>query len=299
MQKVFSPSSLNCFENCPRQYAFRYIEKIKIETEGIEAFVGKRVHEILERLFQFVGQRLLPSLPKVIARYQANFDAQYDAARVRITREGTPADFYRAAGVRGIENFYRRHYPFDRDQTIGLEKPIQFTLDADGKYAVRGIIDRIARAKDGVLEIQDFKTARRIPRQDDLDRDRQLGLYELGIARAARRDGRRAPGVALRAARRAAQLAAHARAARAAAREHGARDRQDPQCAGVPAEAERPVRLVRVQRSLPGDQPRPRRRARSARRRGRGARSPILVAVSAPRAPRKFALSPVLRGAPR
>ncbi len=181
MQSVFSPSSLNCFENCPRQYAFRYIDKIKIETEGIEAFVGKRVHEILERLYQFVGQRLLPSLPKVIARYQANFDAQFDAARVRITREGTPADFYRAAGVRGIENFYRRHYPFDRDQTIGLEKPIQFALDPDGKYAVRGIIDRIARAKDGVLEIQDFKTGRRIPRQDDLDRDRQLGLYELGI----------------------------------------------------------------------------------------------------------------------
>jgi putative RecB family exonuclease len=181
VQKVFSPSSLNCFENCPRQYAFRYIEKIPVETEGIEAFVGKRVHEILERLYQFVGQRMLPSLPKVIARYHTNFDAQYDAARVRITREGTPADFYRAAGVRGLENYYRRHYPFDRDQTVGLEKPIQFALDEDGKYAVRGIIDRIARAKDGVLEIHDFKTGRRIPKQDDLDRDRQLGLYELGI----------------------------------------------------------------------------------------------------------------------
>ena len=58
MQSVFSPSSLYCFENCPRQYAFRYIDKIKIETEGIEAFTGKRVHEILERLYQFVGQHL-------------------------------------------------------------------------------------------------------------------------------------------------------------------------------------------------------------------------------------------------
>jgi putative RecB family exonuclease len=181
VQSVFSPSSLNCFENCPRQYAFRYIEKIEIETEGIEAFVGKRVHEILERLYQFLGQRMLPSLPKVIARYHANFDEQYDAARVRITREGTPPDFYREGGARGLENYYRRHYPFDRDQTVGLERPIQFALDEDGRYAVRGIIDRIARARDGVLEIHDFKTGRRIPKQDDLDRDRQLGLYELGI----------------------------------------------------------------------------------------------------------------------
>jgi putative RecB family exonuclease len=181
VQSVFSPSSLNCFENCPRQYAFRYIEKISVDTEGIEAFVGKRVHEVLERLYQFVGQNLLPSLPKVIARYRANFDEQFDAARVRITREGTPAEFYRDAGVRGLENYYRRHYPFDRDETVGLERPIQFALDEDGRYAVRGIIDRIARAKDGVLEIHDFKTGRRVPPQDDLDRDRQLGLYELGI----------------------------------------------------------------------------------------------------------------------
>jgi len=181
VQSVFSPSSLNCFENCPRQYAFRYIEKIEIDTEGIEAFVGKRVHEVLERLYQFVGQGQLPSLPKVVARYHANFDEQYDAARVRITREGTPADFYRDSGVRGLENYYRRHYPFDGDQTVGLERPIRFALDEAGQYAVRGIIDRIARAKDGVLEIHDFKTGRRVPKQDDLDRDRQLGLYELGI----------------------------------------------------------------------------------------------------------------------
>lgn len=181
MQSVFSPSSLNCFENCPRQYAFRYIEKIPVDTEGIEAFVGKRVHEVLERLYQFVGQGLLPSLPKVIARYAANFDAAYDAARIRITREGTPSDFYRDAGARGLENYYRRHYPFDRDQTLGLERKVQFALDEDGRYAVRGIIDRIARAKDGVLEIHDFKTGRRIPRQEELDRDRQLGLYELAV----------------------------------------------------------------------------------------------------------------------
>jgi RecB family exonuclease len=189
VQSVFSPSSLSCFENCPRQYAFRYIDRIPVETEGIEAFVGKRVHEVLERLYQFVGQGLLPSLQRVIARYHANFERGFDPARVRIAREGTPADFYRDAGARGLENYYRRHYPFDRDHTVDLERPIQFALDEDGRYAVRGIIDRIARAKDGVLEIHDFKTGRRIPKQDELDRDRQLGLYELGIREELSEDG--------------------------------------------------------------------------------------------------------------
>jgi putative RecB family exonuclease len=181
VQSIFSPSSLNCFENCPRQYAFRYIEKAPVDTESIEAFVGKRVHEVLERLYQFVGHSMLPPLRKVVARYHANFDEQFDAGRVRIVREGTPLDFYRDAGARGLENYYRRHYPFDRDLTMGLERPIQFALDEEGRYAVRGIIDRLVRAKDGALEIHDFKTGRRIPRQDDLDGDRQLGLYELGV----------------------------------------------------------------------------------------------------------------------
>jgi RecB family exonuclease len=124
---------------------------------------------------------MVPSLAKVIWRYHENFRAQFDAARVRIVREGTDPDWYRATGARGLENYYRRHYPFDGDETLGLEKPIRFGLDAEGRYSVRGIIDRLVRAKDGALEIHDFKTGRRVPPQEELDRDRQLGLYELGL----------------------------------------------------------------------------------------------------------------------
>jgi len=181
VQSTFSPSSLSCFENCPKQYHFRYVEPLDVDHEGIEAFVGKRVHEILERLYRFVADGLVPSLARVVWRYQQNFLAQFDAARVRIVREGTDADWYRAQGVRGLENYYRRHYPFDSDHTLGLEKPIRFDLDEDGRYALRGIIDRLVRARDGALEIHDFKTGRRVPPQDELDRDRQLGLYELGV----------------------------------------------------------------------------------------------------------------------
>jgi RecB family exonuclease len=117
----------------------------------------------------------------VVWRYHQNFAAAFDAARVRIVREGAGAAWYRAVGARGLENYYRRHYPFDRDETLGLEKPIRFDLDGAGRYALRGIIDRLVRAKDGALEIHDFKTGRRVPSQDELDRDRQLGLYELGV----------------------------------------------------------------------------------------------------------------------
>ena len=46
----FSHSAISTFEQCHRKYAFQYVERIRVETEGIEAFLGKRVHESLEKL---------------------------------------------------------------------------------------------------------------------------------------------------------------------------------------------------------------------------------------------------------
>ena len=34
VQAVFSPSSLRCFETCPKQYHFRYVEKRRVDVEG-------------------------------------------------------------------------------------------------------------------------------------------------------------------------------------------------------------------------------------------------------------------------
>ena len=69
MSTIYSHSRLSSFENCPKKFEFRYILNVEAETEGIEAFVGKRVHEILERLYLFVEDGKVPSLEKVIARY--------------------------------------------------------------------------------------------------------------------------------------------------------------------------------------------------------------------------------------
>jgi putative RecB family exonuclease len=183
VQRVFSHSSLSAFETCPKKYHFRYVLKVPVESEGIEAFVGKRVHEVMERLYQFAARGLVPSLARVLARFRSNWDESYDPGRLRIVRLEMTADDYRRTGERCLENAYRRLYPFD-DETVGLEREIQFRLDEAGSYALRGVIDRLARASDGALEIHDYKTGRRVPSQEDLDRDRQLALYEIGVREA-------------------------------------------------------------------------------------------------------------------
>ena len=50
---IYSHSKLSCYEQCPRKYKFRYIDKIKKEIEeSIECFLGKRVHKTLKKLYQ-------------------------------------------------------------------------------------------------------------------------------------------------------------------------------------------------------------------------------------------------------
>jgi putative RecB family exonuclease len=189
VQETFSHSSLGCFETCPKQYHFRYIEKIRVDVEGIEAFMGKRVHEVLERLYLFVADGKVPSLNRVLFRYEENWRERFDAERIRIVRSGTEPDFYFRNGVRCLENYYRSHYPFDADETLGLEKRIQFRLDEQGEYKIRGVIDRLVRAPDGALEIHDFKTGARVPSQASLDSERQLALYEIGVREQLREEG--------------------------------------------------------------------------------------------------------------
>ncbi len=182
MPAVYSHSRLASFENCPKQFHYRYLLHIPSPAESIEAFVGKRVHEVLEKLYQFVGQGRLPSVDAVLRRFRLNFEAAYDPSRVRIVRDGIPLAAYLEMGDRCLRNFYRRHYPFDADETLGVEENVTVALDPGGAYRVRGVIDRLVRAADGAIEIHDYKTGQRVPPQRALDADRQLALYQLAVA---------------------------------------------------------------------------------------------------------------------
>ncbi len=182
MTQIYSHSRLATFEDCPKRFEYRYVLKIPTDSEGIEAFVGKRVHEILERLYKAAQRDQVPALEKVLFRYNQLFEENYDAQRVRVVREGTPIEFYRQTGERCITGYYRRHYPFDGDETLGIEQRVTFSLDDKREYRFLGIIDRLVRARDGAIEIHDYKTSSRAATQKQVDEDRQLALYQIGLS---------------------------------------------------------------------------------------------------------------------
>lgn len=177
----YSHSRLSSFENCPQQFEYRYIQKIEVEGEGIEAFLGKRVHEILERLYHHLGRHgRPPSLSQVQKRLALDWELHWHD-KIRIVRTEREPGHYLQQGERCLENYYRSHYPFEEGQTVALEKPISFQLDPEGRYRMRGIIDRLTRQSDGTYEIHDYKTSGFLPPLSRLEKDRQLALYQIGI----------------------------------------------------------------------------------------------------------------------
>jgi putative RecB family exonuclease len=178
----YSHSRLSTFEDCPRKFRYRYVDQIKVDTEGVEAFMGKRVHEILERLYHHVARfGRPPSLAQVLERFRQDWARAWHD-NVTIVRIENAPGYYRERGERCLENFYRKNYPFSDGETIAIEQRLQWQLDPDGRYRAVGIVDRIVRRSDGVSRSTTTRPAATRPRRR-ADEDRQLGLYQLGSSR--------------------------------------------------------------------------------------------------------------------
>jgi putative RecB family exonuclease len=101
--------------------------------------------------------------------------------RIQIIRKDYSAENYRSLGERCLREYYKRYYPFDQGKTLGLEENIYFPLEEERDYWVRGIIDRLTLVNPSILEIHDYKTSNRLPAREDVETDRQLAFYQMGV----------------------------------------------------------------------------------------------------------------------
>jgi putative RecB family exonuclease len=178
---TYSHSQLSTYETCPHQYKLAYIDKIEVETEGIEAFMGSRVHDALEKLYRDLRVTRLNTLEEILGCYGQSWEKNWNEM-VQIVRKDYSAEDYRRLGERCIADYYKRYYPFDQGKTLGLEEYINFPLEEEKDYWIRGYIDRVTLLDDSVLEIHDYKTSSRLPTQEDVNSDRQLAFYQMGVA---------------------------------------------------------------------------------------------------------------------
>lgn len=178
----YSHSRLSTFEQCNLKFKFKYVDKVETEAEeGVEAFLGKKVHEALEKLYSDLKFEKVNTLKELLAFFKEEWKKNWNE-NIIIVREHISEENYFNMGERFIIDYYNRYKPFNQATVIGTELPVRIKLDGEGKdYHLVGFIDRLDYKEGGVYEIHDYKTNANLPLQQYLDEDRQLALYAMAI----------------------------------------------------------------------------------------------------------------------
>lgn len=175
----FSHSSLETYKKCPAQFKIRYINNIRKPDESIEAYMGKRIHEALEYLYNEVLEERIPLFDNIIDKYNTIWEQNWHS-RIGIVREGNTSEHYKYLGEDCIARYYRKYAPFN-EPIVGNEIELNFTLNENGNYQIKGVVDRIDHDGEGNWEIHDYKSGKRMLTQLQADMDNQLALYQIGL----------------------------------------------------------------------------------------------------------------------
>jgi len=183
--KIFSYSKINTYELCPQKYKINYIDKIKKSHEGIEAFMGKRVHEVLDWIFierESLGNFF--SVDLLLDKYEEFWKKKWHG---NIYLAMTPKKYKRKNidkiivynnGVKCLVNFYNRYKPNFNKNIVETE--LQCDVEFNG-FKFKGIIDRLDRVDNGIYEIYDYKTGKKPISFTKSISNLQLIIYQLAV----------------------------------------------------------------------------------------------------------------------
>lgn len=182
MSNTYSISRIESFNKCRLQYKYRYIEKVPLRVETIEAFMGTKVHEILKEFYDFIKNKVVKPKDWLLARYDEKWKKDFSDS-VKIVKKELSAEEYHQKGKESLDEYYDEYNPFDQAKIVKTEEPIYFNLKkGKEEYRFVGILDRLDwNDKEKIFEIHDYKTSGSLMTQEEAGRDYQLPLYQLAL----------------------------------------------------------------------------------------------------------------------
>ena len=196
-KRVQSPSSINCYRQCPRKYFYCYIKKLKTAA-NIHTIRGNIVHTTLEDFFnlkpeeiekynekditeliQYLQETIINLFNQTWKKYSKRLDdLKLDKAQLEFYFDESIAmidlwlrDFMKKLKKESEKKDKTYSQAFNALRPILREKELKST-----RHNVRGFIDAI-HSKDKAITILDYKTSKKNEITDDIRL--QLAIYAL------------------------------------------------------------------------------------------------------------------------
>lgn len=161
-------SAFDCYNRCPAQYKLNYIDRVSVPKK-IELEFGSLMHAVVE--FALKRDPIVPPFEELIKFFDENFKKISFSSELQKNQ-------YSSVGKEMIRVFHDSLTPGLRS-TIATEK--RFYIDLNEKHALSGVIDRIDKLPFGPFEVIDYKTNFKPKTQEEVDRDKQLGIYKIAV----------------------------------------------------------------------------------------------------------------------
>ncbi len=173
--KRLSPSGAATFEQCPRRWRFRYVDRLP-DPPGVDALVGTFAHRVLELLMaQHPGRRTKDDARRIARASWSEMSGSADYRDLELD-EAQEKEF-RWKAWRAIEGLWDLEDPAEVD-VRSTEQQVSVTLDG---VPFRGVVDRVESEPDGVV-ISDYKSGRAPSPRYSAGRLQQVLLYAAAVA---------------------------------------------------------------------------------------------------------------------
>ena len=175
---VFSYTRLSSFDKCQHQYVERYRKRKVPRHDTIEAFVGTRVHGVIEKVL--IGS-LTSNLHDIWKSYLESWTQEYHAGIVDVRQYGH--DYWRDYGQKCLTTYLDKVVVPEGWELVGTEYKLGLPLLEQPMASFIGILDRlIKQAGQDEYVIQDFKTGKMSQKKYFLQ-DHQLPAYSHLVVR--------------------------------------------------------------------------------------------------------------------
>jgi hypothetical protein len=168
-RELYSFSRLGSFKNCEYEYWLNYIKKLS-KLQNIYGFIGGSVHDLTQSM-----QR------KEIDNNQALELFNQELLKAELQGFKFPSDKVKQNFTECILHFLKNYKVVDAEK-FEIEKEIYCSI---GKLdtVILGYLDILYHFKDGVIEIQDYKSSTMFSAKDLPEKSRQLVLYAYALAK--------------------------------------------------------------------------------------------------------------------